>query len=117
MKHRFWKTAVCLLAAVAMLLPMASPMVAFAETVSKESLATVTLDADALYNGITIPDNWTFSFQDAEGDRITPPYLVDANGYGAAVINIDKGRQLFVDNFLIRLSFMKRKPVVILPQY
>ena len=98
MKKRLWKTAISLFAAVAMLLPMASPMVTFAEGLEDASLPN-----GALYNGIVIPDDWTFSFQDAEGDRITPPYLLTETegGYAPDVINIDTGRQLFVDDFLI----------------
>ena len=65
------------------------------------ALKDVTLDERALYNGIVIPEDWSFVFKNEDGSRITAPYLIDGSGYTAEYINIDKGRQLFVDDFLI----------------
>ena len=53
---------------------------------------------ETLYNGIELPDEWPprpESF--ARAEPVVPPYLSDP----PAVIPIDVGRQLFVDDFLI----------------
>lgn len=60
---------------------------------------------ETLYNGIELPDDWpprpaTF----AREDPLPPPYLVSP----PEVIPIDTGRQLFVDDFLIDESTLKR---------
>ncbi len=64
---------------------------------------------ETLYNGIVLPDVWPP--RDITYDRFVkgeeapvPPYLVSP----PAVIPIDVGRQLFVDDFLIEASTLKR---------
>src|SRR5262245_15080691 len=56
---------------------------------------------ETLYNGIVLPRPWPPRLADfptsVETDPITPPYLISP----PAVIPIDIGRQLFVDDFLI----------------
>ena len=102
MKKRIWKSLLCGVAAVTMLLPTGCAKQPPDEEPSYHyELKDVTLDENALYNGIVIPENWDFVFQKNTGERITAPYLIEGSGYTAEYINIDKGRQLFVDNFLI----------------
>jgi len=61
-----------------------------------------------LYNGIVLPREWPPRLADfptsVEKDPITPPYLVAP----PEVIPIDVGRQLFVDDFLIAQTTLKR---------
>ena len=61
-----------------------------------------------LYNGIVLPREWPPRLADfptsVEKDPITPPYLVAPPD----VIPIDVGRQLFVDDFLIAQTTLKR---------
>ena len=84
------------------------------------SLATVSVflsfvDASAaadtgetLYNGIVLPRAWPPRLTEfptsVEKDPVTPPYLTSP----PAVIPIDVGRQLFVDDFLIAETSLKR---------
>jgi hypothetical protein len=60
---------------------------------------------ETLYNGIVLPDVWPpkvtkFPYP----DPVTPPYLVAQ----PAVIPIDVGRQLFVDDFLVARTTLTR---------
>jgi hypothetical protein len=73
-------------------------------------LATTAANAgEVLYNGITLTDEWPprdVHFERfRKGDpALTPPYLLEP----PKVIPIDVGRQLFVDEFLIESSTLKR---------
>jgi len=57
-----------------------------------------------LYNGIQLADPWPPRMRSLPSLPITPPYLVDP----PAVIPIDLGRQLFVDDFLIERTSLVR---------
>lgn len=53
---------------------------------------------EILYNGITLPETWPpQNVADSSPDPISVPYLANP----PAVIPINLGRQLFVDDFLI----------------
>ncbi len=58
----------------------------------------------ALYNGITLGSPWPPDRVFADEHPIRPPYLIDR----PAVVPIDVGRQLFVDDFLIEHTTMAR---------
>ena len=64
--------------------------------------------SETLYNGIVLPREWPPRLADfptsVEKDPVTPPYLLSP----PAVISIDVGRQLFVDDFLVRDTTLKR---------
>src|SRR6185503_16653556 len=64
--------------------------------------------AATLYNGIRLPSSWPPRLAgfptSVEKDPVTPPYLVSP----PAVIAIDVGRQLFVDDFLIAETTLER---------
>src|SRR5205807_2089883 len=59
------------------------------------------LPADAspqlLYNGIRLPQPWPPRRRGFQATPVAPPYLADR----PAIVPIDVGRQLFVDDFLI----------------
>ena len=57
-----------------------------------------------LYNGIRLGTPWPPRLKYADDHPITPPYLTDP----PAVIPIDVGRQLFVDDFLIDRTSLAR---------
>ena len=57
-----------------------------------------------LYNGIRLADPWPPRRRSLPEMPVTPPYLVDP----PAVVPIDMGRQLFVDDFLIEQSSLVR---------
>ena len=60
---------------------------------------------ELLYNGIRLPENWPPSSVDKYGVGEMPvPYL----DYKPDVININTGRQLFVDDFLIEETSLTR---------
>ena len=60
---------------------------------------------EKLYNGIELPDVWPPRFRDPASDAPLPvPYLA----HPPKVIPIDIGRQLFVDDFLIEATDLKR---------
>src|SRR5436189_1392268 len=63
---------------------------------------------ETLYNGIVLPRQWPPRLPDfamsVEKDPVIPPYLVSPPN----VISIDVGRQLFVDDFLIAETTLKR---------
>jgi hypothetical protein len=59
---------------------------------------------ETLYNGITLADPWPPRLRSLPDTAMTPPYLVDP----PAVIPIDLGRQLFVDDFLIDTTTLVR---------
>ncbi len=61
---------------------------------------------ELLYNGIQLPDVWPPKPEAFQRDKPqTPPYLVSP----PSVISIDVGRQLFVDDFLIAETNLKRQ--------
>ena len=62
------------------------------------------VDPEVLYNGITLGSPWPPNNRYFSPDPIEPPYLADP----PAVIPIDVGRQLFVDDFLIEESALTR---------
>ncbi len=57
-----------------------------------------------LYNGITLGSPWPPRLKYPDEHPILPPYLADP----PAVVPIDVGRQLFVDNFLIEETTLAR---------
>src|SRR6185503_15574382 len=63
---------------------------------------------ETLYNGIVLPREWPPRLSDfptsVEKDPAIPPYLLSPPN----VISIDVGRQLFVDDFLIAETTLKR---------
>lgn len=59
---------------------------------------------ETLYNGILLPRPWPPVRNDLTLATIDPPYLADP----PPAINIDVGRQLFVDDFLIQESSLQR---------
>jgi hypothetical protein len=60
---------------------------------------------ETLYNGIVLPETWPPTHFKPESDAVMPlPYLESPPG----VIPIDVGRQLFVDDFLIAGTTLKR---------
>lgn len=61
--------------------------------------------AETLYNGIELPAQWPPIIQDVKNRAVRPiPYLLQP----PKVIPIDVGRQLFVDDFLIDQTDLKR---------
>ena len=61
--------------------------------------------AEELYNGIRLPDEWPPKVELSRKPLADPPYLVKP----PEVINIDVGRQLFVDDFLIEQTTLQRQ--------
>src|SRR5207249_2773255 len=59
---------------------------------------------ETLYNGIELPSPWPPKVTALPRDPVTPPYLKSP----PKVIPIDVGRQLFVDDFLIEETTLKR---------
>jgi hypothetical protein len=59
---------------------------------------------ETLYNGIRLPSPWPPRITDIPRDPVVPPYLKSP----PAVIPIDVGRQLFVDDFLIEKTTLTR---------
>lgn len=102
-RFRILRFSVC---GIAMLLLASS----FPGSASGASLSDAALPDDALWNGITIPDDWRFYLDPDEGDPVTPPYLLsgEEGGYAPDLINIDVGRQLFIDDFLIGETTLTR---------
>ncbi len=101
-----WVKILCLVVMVSTGIPMIGINAQISENVSNVGvdLNAVTLDENALYNGIVIPSDWSDKHLDPlDGTRLSIPYLIDADkgGYAPEIINIDVGRQLFVDDFLI----------------
>ena len=70
----------------------------------RSTLSAQSPPRETLYNGIVLPSPWP-------PQRVTPTGIVERPPYLAsppAVINIDIGRQLFVDDFLIEESGLHR---------
>jgi len=66
--------------------------------------SSVTLAGETLYNGIVLPDQWPPDVRTLDKEPIPVPYLDDP----PAVIPIDVGRQLFVDDFLVESTTCQR---------
>jgi hypothetical protein len=63
-------------------------------------------DGELLYNGIRLPNEWPPRYLDpAVSDPMPVPYLE----HPPEVVPIDVGRQLFVDDFLIDFTDLKRR--------
>jgi len=60
--------------------------------------------AEVLYNGIVLPKTWPPRMEQLPREPVTPPYLESP----PEVIPIDVGRQLFVDDFLVEETTLKR---------
>ena len=60
--------------------------------------------AHPTYNGISLPSDWPPRWSTLSRQPVTPPYLQSPPG----VIPIDLGRQLFVDDFLIERTTLRR---------
>ena len=67
-------------------------------------------DSKPLYNGIEIPTGWNFEIDRYSTQPLDPPYLTTAaeGGYAPSTVNVDRGRQLFVDDFLIENTNLTR---------
>jgi len=74
------------------------------------TLTDAALSPDATYNGIVIPSDHAFTVDPNNGFPVTVPYLLEESegGYAPSLINIDRGRQLFVDDFLIEQTNLER---------
>ena len=59
---------------------------------------------EILYNGITLGTPWPPRLRYPDEHPVTPPYLLNP----PAVIPVDVGRQLFVDDFLIEETSLLR---------
>ena len=72
-------------------------------------LGTMGLAGETLYNGIVLPDSWPpeTKWEDVLAGKVPeePPYLTEP----PAVIPIDVGRQLFVDDFLVQSTTLERR--------
>ena len=62
-------------------------------------------DREELYNGIRLAQPWPPALRSLDDRPRRPPYIDDP----PAVINIDVGRQLFVDDFLIQETTLVRR--------
>ena len=67
-------------------------------------LALQARQSDTLYNGITLGRPWPPQWRSADEHPTRPPYLADR----PAIVPIDVGRQLFVDDFLIEQTTLSR---------
>ena len=63
-----------------------------------------TFKRETLYNGIELPDQWPPAYERSPREPMPVPYLANP----PAVIPIDVGRQLLVDDFLIEKTTLKR---------
>src|SRR3982751_4515802 len=68
------------------------------------SLAQDSPPGELLPNGIRLPAEWPPRPKEAPAGLVVPPYLQST----PAVLPIDLGRQLFVDDFLIAETTLKR---------
>jgi hypothetical protein len=65
-------------------------------------------EGETLYNGIRLPSPWPPRLQSLPDEPALPPYLAGCPLGPPAVIPIDVGRQLFVDDFLIEKTTLTR---------
>jgi hypothetical protein len=75
-----------------------------AAMVAQAAAAGEPAQGETLYNGIVLPKEWPPKLLHVPRDPVTPWYVTSP----PAVIPIDVGRQLFVDDFLIENSTLKR---------
>ena len=75
------------------------------------ALSFSALAGETLYNGIVLPDSWPPVIEQLTREPMPVPYLASPPD----VIVIDVGRQLFVDDFLIERTTLKRS--YHLPEY
>ncbi len=68
------------------------------------SLTPAAADGELLNNGIRLPSPFPPRLDDVPAEPVTPPYLTAP----PAVIPIDVGRQLFVDDFLVAQTTLTR---------
>jgi hypothetical protein len=68
------------------------------------ALTSLASSGETLYNGIVLPDQWPPKFDELTREPMPVPYLKNP----PAVIPIDVGRQLFVDDFLIEKTTLQR---------
>ena len=80
---------------------LAIPVVALLFWLAISSTSTA---GETLYNGIELPDQWPPDVRTLGNDPIPVPYLEQP----PAMIPIDTGRQLFVDDFLIENTTCQR---------
>jgi len=73
-------------------------------TVLLAYLVAAITPSETLYNGIELPKEWPPHVKELSMDPSLPPYITAP----PAVIPIDVGRQLFVDDFLIERTTLKR---------
>lgn len=69
------------------------------------ALSLSAVAGETLYNGIKLPDSWPPRFTELTREPTQVPYLENP----PEVIPIDVGRQLFVDDFLIEHTTLKRR--------
>jgi len=69
------------------------------------SLSLPTVAGETLYNGIILPDSWPPEIKQLTLEPMRVPYLENPPD----IITIDVGRQLFVDDFLIEHTTLKRR--------
>ena len=67
-------------------------------------LALQARQSETLYNGITLGRPWPPQWRYADEHPTLPPYLADR----PAIVPVDVGRQLFVDDFLIEQTTLSR---------
>jgi hypothetical protein len=72
--------------------------------VALTATTTATANGETLYNGIKLASPWPPKSTEIPSEPVTPPYLKSP----PAVIPIDVGRQLFVDDFLIAETTLRR---------
>jgi len=68
------------------------------------TLSLSTLAGEMLYNGIILPDSWPPEMKELTREPMRVPYLQNPPD----IIPIDIGRQLFVDDFLVEHTTLKR---------
>lgn len=88
---------------VSPLLPLPCPLIAV--VVVLLSLGSRPACSETLHNGIELPSEWPPQLKLLPDSLPTPPYLASP----PAVIPIDVGRQLFVDDFLIEETTLERR--------
>ncbi len=104
MKNKLRAALICILLAVSFSLGVAGA------SSQANQLQSVALPENALYNGIVIPEGYELAADYHNGYAPVIPYLLDASegGYKPETVNIDVGRQLFVDDFLIQSTTLKQ---------
>jgi hypothetical protein len=106
-RRKFLRSTALLTGAAGAVITGTSGIAAPARNSSTEVLkAEVSAKEEILYNGITLPEQWPPRYIDPRSyDPMPVPYLVSP----PKIIPIDVGRQLFVDDFLVEYTNLKRK--------